>query len=184
KLGRTAFRILFSQTPTPPYLISFRLNLTRSLPHLVSISFSVCSSPLLLIPTCTLSPAALPHLSLHRLYALLRIPPSNFAHPRTQPTRASSDSQSDTISCPHPPTRIQGSRHRTRPTPRLDWTSWLQAKHALEWPPPSVPLPFPSVSIPFLLVSSCFTPDPDCTHPPTRALSLQTPFPNPRLSAL
>jgi hypothetical protein len=146
-----------TRAPSPSHFGSTRLDSTRYLPHLVSIvSISLCPFlPTSLDPHLHALPQAPPHLSLHRFYTLLRVSPPDFIismHPRTQPTRASSDSQSDTISCPPPPTRtrIQGTRHRTRPTPRLDWTSWLQAKHALESPPPSVPLPLPSVFIPLL----------------------------------
>ncbi|KAJ7309180.1 hypothetical protein DFH08DRAFT_487129 [Mycena albidolilacea] len=43
ELGRISFRILFSQTLAPPHLISFRLDSTRPLPHIVSVSCPLLS---------------------------------------------------------------------------------------------------------------------------------------------
>ncbi|KAJ7357898.1 hypothetical protein DFH08DRAFT_437148 [Mycena albidolilacea] len=99
--------------------ISSHFDSTRLVPfHTSSPSRSVHSCPLLLIPTCTFSPAAPPHLSLRRLNALCAF------HLATSRTR-----------------------------------------HALEWPPPSVPLPSPPSPSPFFLSPPASLPIPTArTH--------------------
>ncbi|KAJ7742207.1 hypothetical protein B0H14DRAFT_3897779 [Mycena olivaceomarginata] len=141
--------------PTPPHLDS-----TRSLAHLVSIS-SVHSCPFLLIPTCTLSSRAPPHLSPHRLCTLLRIPPSDFTHPRTQPTRPSSHPQSDLIRIKHP----------------LDWNrnDSLARPNAAAASEPSTLSNFPP--LPSVFIPPCFTHA--RPHAPTNSSSQTPPQPHP-----